>query len=148
MIMIVGLWIFFLSRYVGWVDFDIIDDDKELVLTFLLVGTMVVLLHLTFEWLFWRETQCCMPCSPEQPDQPMDPRKHALPLGLRWFGLPSMRFTSQESREDLLEWISRAKGMQIHGIYPMEMAMFALEQVNCKQLRAGLRHAKLYDAAS
>lgn len=136
-----------------WVDFDIPEDDKELMLTLSLVGTMVVLLHAIFEYIYWRETQGCMPCSPDDPSKPWDPRTDKLPMGIRWFGLPSMWFTSRQAYNDLMEWISFAKGVAntdgiISGIYPQEMAIFALDPERCKHMRSVLRHSKLYDAFS
>eukprot|EP00438_Fugacium_kawagutii_P034530 Skav213820 [mRNA] locus=scaffold1987:591830:597615:+ [translate_table: standard] len=87
------------------------------------VGTLMLIFHSIFEWLYWRETH-----------------------RFRWLGLPSMWFTSSDAYADL---IHHAKGhsseRKVNKVFPEEMALFSLSARNACQLRRSLRHAKLYN---
>lgn len=121
----------------------------EFYATLLLVGTLMLIFHSIFEWLYWRETQCVMPYWNRARKVPWDPVVHGIPHRFRWLGLPSMWFTSSESYADLSLWIHHAKGHEFgrkaNKVFPEEMALFSLYARNACQLRRSLRHAKLYN---
>jgi len=121
----------------------------EFYATLLLVGTLMLIFHTVFEWLYWRETQCVMPARDTGSGEPWNPHKHGIPRRYRWFGLPSMWFTSPAAYEDLCTWIQQSKGEishrnQVKKIFPEEMAIFALNASGACQLRNALLNAKLY----
>jgi len=138
-----GLWLGLFNEY-----------DVAVQATQLLIGTVMVCFHIAFELLYWRETQCVMPWDSKR-SQPRDPReKHGRSVSYRWFGLPSMWFTSREAYDDLRLWITlsrfRSKAQCSHvvtKIFPEEMALFALDPDNACDLRKTLRHAKLFSLA-
>lgn len=121
-------------------------EDRMVQATLLLVGTAMVVFHISFEWLYWRETQCVMPtCG----DRAWDPRRAAdsVPSQYSWFGLPSMWFTSREAYDDLRLWItlSRKDGdAALTRIHPEEMALLALQPEGASFLRKTLADAKLF----
>eukprot|EP00435_Cladocopium_sp_Y103_P020927 s3291_g5.t1 len=121
----------------------------EFYATLLLVGTLMFIFHFIFEWLYWRETQCVMPYWNRARKVPWDPVIHGTPHRFRWFGLPSMWFTSSDAYADLSLWIHHAKGhpcgRKVNKVFPEEMALFSLSARNACQLRQSLRHAKLYN---
>lgn len=121
----------------------------EFYATLLLVGTLMFIFHFIFEWLYWRETQCVMPYWNRARKVPWDPVIHGTPHRFRWFGLPSMWFTSSDAYADLSLWIHHAKGhpcgRKVNKVFPEEMALFSLSACNACQLRQSLRHAKLYN---
>jgi hypothetical protein len=153
-----------ISVFWSWADPP--EDDEDLWLglfneydvtvqaTQLLIGTVMVCFHIGFELLYWRETQCVMPWD-SAANTPWDPREkigRGLPLSHRWFGLPSMWFTSRDAYDDLRLWItlSRSKKEATHivtKIFPEEMALFALDPDNACDLRKTLKHAKLFSLA-
>ncbi|CAE7270204.1 unnamed protein product, partial [Symbiodinium sp. KB8] len=120
----------------------------EFYATLLLVGTLMLLFHTVFEWLYWRETQCVMPWWNRQLKEPWDPARHGIPRRFRWFGLPSMWFTCGNAYSDLSLWIQHAKGQwrgkKVNKVFPEEMALFSLHASGACQLRRTLQHAKLY----
>lgn len=120
----------------------------EFYATLLLVGTLMLLFHTVFEWLYWRETQCVMPWWNRQLKEPWDPARHGIPRRFRWFGLPSMWFTCGSAYSDLSLWIQHAKGQwrgkKVNKVFPEEMALFSLHASGACQLRRTLQHAKLY----
>merc|ERR1712178_116458 len=86
-------------------------------------------------------------------NMPWDPRqKHRLPSSYRWFGLPSMWFTSRDAYNDLRLWITLSRSQKeathvVTKIFPEEMALFALDPDNACDLRRTLKHAKLFSLA-
>eukprot|EP00439_Symbiodinium_sp_Y106_P060094 s3135_g8.t2 len=126
----------------------------EFYATLLLVGTLMLLFHTVFEWLYWRETQCVMPWWNRQLKEPWDPARHGIPCAARKpeqreeFGLPSMWFTCGSAYSDLSLWIQHAKGQwrgkKVNKVFPEEMALFSLHASGACQLRRTLQHAKLY----
>jgi hypothetical protein len=131
------------------------EHDITVQATQLLIGTVMVGFHIVFEMLYWRETQCVMPWD-STTDMPWDPReKHGrgLHFSHRWFGLPSMWFTSRAAYDDLRLWItlSRSKNEEtsyiVTKIFPEEMALYALDPDNACDLRKTLKHAKLFSLA-
>mmetsp|Transcript_39205 Transcript_39205/g.71130 ORF Transcript_39205/g.71130 Transcript_39205/m.71130 type:complete len:575 (-) Transcript_39205:83-1807(-) len=145
------VWSLVLSQWFGYLELSGIVADfmaGEFYATLLLVGTLMLLFHVTFEWLYWRETQCVMPFSVD--GEPWDPQKHGVPRQYSWLGLPSMWLTSVEAYADLALWITQAKKCEgcakISKIFPEEMAMLAMDASAGCQLRNALLHAKLYSA--
>ncbi|CAE7446913.1 unnamed protein product [Symbiodinium natans] len=119
----------------------------EFYATLLLVGTLMLLFHAAFEWLYWRETQCVMPWWDRRLKEPWDPSRHGIPRRFRWLGLPSMWFTCGQAYSDLSLWIQHAKGQwqgKVSKVFPEEMALFSLHASGACQLRRTLQHAKLY----
>jgi len=124
--------------------------------TLLLVGTLMLLFIICFEWLYWRETSCVMPWIQDanaptgERRMPFDAKRHPIPVGYRWFGLPSMWFTSVEGWDHLRCWINNAQKLGDYGAgckpFPAEMAVFALDASGGCHLRNALLHAKLYNA--
>eukprot|EP00928_Gymnodinium_smaydae_P005240 TRINITY_DN11799_c0_g1_i2.p1 TRINITY_DN11799_c0_g1~~TRINITY_DN11799_c0_g1_i2.p1 ORF type:complete len:681 (-),score=115.23 TRINITY_DN11799_c0_g1_i2:70-2040(-) len=128
---------------------DVESGDQAYRAGMLLVGSLLIGLHLSFEWLRWRETQCIMPTVPSNPSMNWDPQMHGVPPGYRWFGLPSMWFSSREAYVDLKLWIEFAIGCErreVSKIFPEEMAFLALEPGNAGRLRRALLRSKLYHA--
>lgn len=151
---VVILWIAWINIFACWISppsddlwFGLFDfEDRMVQATLLLVGTAMVVFHISFEWLYWRETQCVMPT---HDDRSWDPRSVAdgVPNRYRWFGLPSMWFTSREAYDDLRLWItlSRKDGdVVLTRIHPEEMALFALQPEGASYLRKTLADAKLF----
>jgi hypothetical protein len=130
------------------------EDDRMVQATLLLVGTAMVAFHITFEWLYWRETQCVMPMVEDTTvRRALDPRRSGdgVPRQYRWFGLPSMWFTSREGYDELRLWItlSRHDNHQIvTKIHPEEMALFALKPQGAAYLRRTLANAKLFNVGT
>lgn len=126
------------------------EEDRNVQASLLLVGTAMVLFHMSYEWLYWRETQCVMPFK-DGPNggQAFDPREHShgVPSRYRWFGLPSMWFTSRQAYDDLRLWITLCHEDNedvVVKIRPEEMALLALNPDGASYLRKTLRHAKLF----
>jgi hypothetical protein len=127
------------------------EHDVTMQATQLLIGSVMVCFHVSYELLYWRETQAVMPWDATR-NMPWDPREkqgQGLHLSHRWLGLPSMWFTSREAYDDLRLWItlSRSKHESSHvvtKISPEEMALFALDPDNAGDLRQTLKHAKLF----
>jgi hypothetical protein len=123
------------------------EEDRVVQATLLLVGTAMVAFHISFEWIYWRETQCVMPNTDGQ--RAWDPRTNAdgVPSAYRWFGLPSMWFTSREAYDDLRLWITlscKDTDQIVTKIHPEEMALFALKPEGAAYLRRTLGDAKLF----
>jgi len=121
-------------------------------ITLLLVVSLMLSFHLSFEWLYWRETQCVMHAWDNVQQVPWDVKTHGLPRSHRWLGLPSMWFTSREAYRDLRLWITLArmpyKSSIVSKMFPEEMALLALDGVGASALRHSLLRAKLYDVGS
>lgn len=130
------------------------DYDRTVQATLLLVGTMMVAFHIAFEWLYWRETQCVMPTVlGETGQRAWDPRATAdgVPQQYRWFGLPSMWFTSREAYDDLRLWITLSCKDSDHivtKIHPEELALFALKPEGAGYVRKTLGDAKLFSVGT
>lgn len=130
------------------------EHDVSVLAAQLLIGSVMVGFHVLYELVYWRETQCVMPWDSTQ-DGPWDPRaKHGrgLHFSHRWFGLPSMWFTSREAYDDLRLWItlSLAKTQPsfiVTKIFPEEMALYALNPHNASELQKTLKTAKLFSRA-
>lgn len=126
------------------------EHDRTVQATLLLVGTAMVLFHISFEWLYWRETQCVMPTMPgDRGQRSWDPRATAdgVPRQYLWFGLPSMWFTSREAYDDLRLWITYSCKHSNHivtKIHPEELALFALKPEGAGYVRRTLDDAKLF----
>jgi hypothetical protein len=124
-------------------------DDQAYRAGMLLIGSLLIGLHICFEWLRWRETQCIMPPLDAACKTYWDPQLHGVPPGYGLFGLPSMWFSSREAYDDLRLWIAYATGcerIRVTKIFPEEMANLALESSLSGRLRRTLLRAKLYDA--
>lgn len=109
-----------------------------------MVGTLMLLLHLIFEFLVLRETSGVMPKNGEKI---WDPRQDGLPLRYRFLGLPSMWFTTSDVQHDMKHWVELSNPTShVAEIYPQEIAYMALsgdgERVTLHQ---ALRDAKLFD---
>jgi len=136
-----------------WLGF-LYEEELAVIATQMLIGTVMLLFHSIFEWLYWRETQCVMPWN-DKDDRPWDPRNKrgdGVPPSYSWFGLPSMWFTSREAYDDLRLWITIATSNKLVShvetkIFPEEMALFALDPDNACDLRRTLKHAKLFSLA-
>jgi hypothetical protein len=131
--------------------------DVQVMAEQMLIGTVMLMFHCTFEWLYWRETQCVMPWDDDL-NMPWDPRprkRHGgkgVPPMYSWFGLPSMWFTSRETYDDVRLWITLAtsKNPNTHlrtKIFPEELALFAINPDNACDLRKTLKEAKLFSLA-
>jgi len=152
------LWALVFVQWMGVVFEGIMNDfmRDELYVTLLLVGTLMLTFIVLFEWLYWRETSCVMPwmaapgARPGDPGEPFDAKRHAVPSSYRWFGLPSLWFTSVEGWDQLLTWINNSQNLGDHGAgskpFPIEMAVFALDAAGGCHLRNTLLRAKLYNA--
>merc|ERR1719281_1653247 len=87
---------------------------------------------------------------PQCPDgTPLDPRDngHGLPFRYRWFGLPSMWFTSEEAYNDMRLWVQYSRQDKtdiLPKLYPEEMALLALNPDGASYLRKTLASAKLF----
>lgn len=124
------------------------EEDRMMQASLLLVGTFMIAFHLAFEWLYWRETQCVLPPCPDG-RVPLDPREDCdgIPRRYRWFGLPSMWFTSQQAYDDLRLWVTHSRN-EDYGrakLHPEEMALLALNPDGASYLRKTLGCAKLFD---
>merc|ERR1719263_847525 len=131
------------GKYLGAFD----DDDMMMQASLLFIGTAMVAFHMTFEWLYWRETQCVMPAGADG-NVPLDPREdgHGIPHRYSWFGLPSMWFTSQQAYDDLRLWIMHSRfdyDLVKYKIYPEEMALLALDPDGASYVRKTLASSKL-----
>lgn len=129
-----------------WVERLVQEDDDAAVLGMqTLVGTLMFMLHLLFEYIYKREVCGVMPYTKEK--KVWDPRKDGVPLSYRFFGLPSMWFTTDAVLRDLYRWMDTAHPTKnISQIYPQEMALFALSgQEERRSLQESLKDAKLFD---
>jgi len=148
------LWTLVVMQWLGCIEWKSEFLRGEFYPTLLLVGTLMLLFHTFFEWLYWRETQCVMPLRDPKSGASWDPRQHGVPPGYRWFGLPSMWFSSAEAYKDLRLWITHARDCDnrkrsvVEKVFPEEMAIFALDVGGGCLLRSALLHAKLYHAKS
>jgi hypothetical protein len=126
------------------------ENDRAVQATLLLVGTAMVAFHITFEWLYWRETQCVMPQADcENGCKSWDPKfaQDGVPRQYQWFGLPSMWFTSEQAYDDLRCWVTLARresDLVKSKIHPEELALFALKPEGASYLRKTLAEAKLF----
>mmetsp|Transcript_111666 Transcript_111666/g.175921 ORF Transcript_111666/g.175921 Transcript_111666/m.175921 type:complete len:614 (+) Transcript_111666:35-1876(+) len=126
------------------------EDEVAVMATQMLIGTVMLLFHGVFEWLYWRETQCVMPTMPgDRGQRSWDPRATAdgVPRQYLWFGLPSMWFTSREAYDDLRLWITYSCKHSNHivtKIHPEELALFALKPEGAGYVRRTLDDAKLF----
>lgn len=130
----------------GWVFFS--DEDRTMQAALTLVGTAMVAFHLSFEYIYWRETQCVMPLDVDG-KSPLDPKVmgRGVPIQYRWFGFPSMWFTSQKASDDLRLWITYCCWEDCNHmakIFPEEMALLALNPDGASYLRRTLASAKLF----
>jgi len=124
------------------------EEDMAMQAALTLVGTAMVAFHLSFECIYWRETQCVMPLDADG-ESALDPRAEGsgVPIQYRWFGLPSMWFTSQLASDDLRLWITYCCWEKCNvkaKIYPEEMALLALNPDGASYLRRTLASAKLF----
>jgi len=130
------------------------EHDMAVLAAQLLIGCVMLGFHVLYELVYWRETQCVMPWDSEQ-NRPWDPREkhgHGLLFSHRWFGLPSMWFTSRGAYDDLRLWVTLAhsKSESSHiatKIFPEEMALYALDPHNASDLQKTLKSAKLFSRA-
>jgi hypothetical protein len=130
------------------------EDDRMVQATLLLVGTAMVIFHVSYEWLYWRETHCVLPMVEDKMDKtfgkrPWDPKSSAdgVPRKYRWFGLPSMWFTSRQAYDDLRLWttLSRKEDDLVTAkLHLEEMALYALRPEGAQYLRKTLEDAKLF----
>jgi len=128
------------------------EEDREVQAALTLVGTAMVAFHLWFECIYWRETQCVMPPDVDGKSA-LDPRAEGsgVPVQYRWFGLPSMWFTSKKASDDLRLWITYCSRESCHvkaKIFPEEMALLALNPDGASYLRETLASAKLFSMAN
>jgi len=131
----------------------------EHAVTLLLVGTLMLMCHLVFELMYWRETQFCMP--PNADGAPWSLKEDGVPSGFfcRIFGLPCIWFTSRKAYDDLCIWVTLASGEKTsrgnrqarsQSIWPTivfeELALYALQDVTkAARLRHSLLQSKLFD---
>jgi len=135
-------------------------DELEHFVTLLLVGTVMILCHLVFEWFYWREFAYYMPL---KDGQPWDVALNGTPPGrLNWlFGLPCMWFSTPTAYDDLRIWVTLA-GMDVIGlskdldanrpltvvrrVFAEELAFYAIEDAVCAaRVRKCLLSSKLFD---
>jgi len=127
-------------------------EDGEALATQLFVGSFMFMLHCAFEIIYAGETNCVMPKTTQ--GEILDPRKDTMPLYYRWFGLPSMWFTSEEAYRDLKLWIDKAHPVKnprksVRRFYPEEVALYALHGEEERQIVGeALKNAKLFDGIS
>ncbi|CAK0816691.1 unnamed protein product [Prorocentrum cordatum] len=123
----------------------------------LLIGTLMFLFYVAFEAMYWRETQSVMPMKWDGAKWvPWDVKYDGVPPQFRWFGLPSMWFSSQKAKSDLILWSSlatttheqRSAGRTVDKLYPEELAVLSLDSRVIGQLRGALKNAKLFQCES
>jgi len=109
------------------------------------VGSLMFVVHLLFEFVFMREMSAVMP--PTSSSQAWDPRKDGLPWRYRFFGLPSIWFSSAQALQDLKTWIDLSQpNRRVSEVYPAELALYALGgETERYRLQAGLKEAKLFN---
>lgn len=128
------------------------EEDRTMQAALTLVGTAMVAFHVSFECIYWRETQCVMPLDADG-ESPLDPRAEGsgVPFQYRWFGVPSMWFTSQKALDDLRLWITYCRWENCNHmakIFPEEMALLALNPDGASYLRRTLASAKLFSMSN
>jgi len=135
-------------------------DELEHPVTLLLVGTLMLLCHLCFELMYWRETQYCMPLKDGRPwrlDEDGVPRDwHFNHI----FGQPCIWFTTPQAYDDLRIWVTLASGEKSSHhvrknareqfIWPRvffeELALYAIQdETSATRLRRSLLQARLFD---
>jgi hypothetical protein len=143
-----------------WVTDDVFDDERwggeesmRFYSALLLIGTLMFLFYVAFEAMYWRETQSVMPMKWDGAKWvPWDVKYDGVPPQFRWFGLPSMWFSSQKAKSDLILWSNlatttheqRSAGRTVDKLYPEEMAVLSLDSRVIGQLRGALKNAKLF----
>jgi len=123
-------------------------DDGAIIGMQIMVGTVMFVLHLFFEYVYQREMGAVMPATAKE--HVWDPRKDGVPFKYQWFGLPSMWFTSDTTLRDLYRWIDSAHPTKsISMIYPQELALYALSGDQHRHfLKEALKEAKLFNGNS
>lgn len=129
--------------------------------TLRLIGTVMVLCHLVFEFCKWREFQFTAPLSKD--GSPWDVTRDGIPPGRlnRIFGLPSIWFSSPTAYQDLRTWVTLAcqhtvgqkedrshdRPVRAHRqIFAEELAFFAIKDpYNAAHVRQCLLTSKIYD---
>jgi len=143
-----GLWGQDRPEIVAWKEsFIKEEDDGNVVGMQVMVGSLMFVLHMVFEFANYYEMCCVMPRTAGH--GVWDPRKHGIPWRYRFLGLPSMWFTSNEALHDLKYWIDTANPVsRVSQIYPQEIAFYAmLGHDEREHLHTALKSAKLFDGS-
>lgn len=141
-----GAWVDHTDSMQEWAKPFVDDEEDGNVLGMqVVVGTIMFLLHLTFEFANYYEMCSVMPRTANH--GVWDPREHGIPLKYKLFGLPSMWFTSNEALHDLKHWIDMANPVsKTCEIYPQEIAFYAMKGHDEREhIHAALKEAKLFD---
>jgi hypothetical protein len=126
-----------------------LEDDSMTFGMQMVVGTLLLLFHIAFEFVKSYETGAVMPAKWVRLDEPppdssgsptrisrsgktiwikevWDPRKHGEPFYYKLMGMPCMWFTSHDALNDLKAFISNARKTRICAIKPQEIAFLVL----------------------
>jgi len=135
------------------------EEELEHPVTLLLVGTLMLMCHVVFEVMYWRETQYCMPL---KDGRPWRLKEDGLPNDAHMcniFGAPCIWFSTPQAYDDLRIWVTLASGerksagrkhARSQDIWPRvffeELALYAIqEETSATRLRRSLLQAKLFD---
>jgi len=143
-----------------WVTDEAFDDERwggeesmRFYSALLLIGTLMFLFYVAFEVVYWRETRSVMPKKWDGARWVLwDVKYDGVPPQFRWLGLPSMWFSSQKAKSDLILWSNlatttheqRSAGKTVDKLYPEELAVLSLDSRVTGQLRGTLKDAKLF----
>lgn len=121
------------------------EEDAAVVCIQVTVGSLMFILHVTFEIFYWNETCAVMPRTAS--GDVWDVRTHGLPWRYKLFGAPSMWFTSTEALEDLMKYIDMAvPTAPVWEIRPQEIAYYALQGDEERiTVQRTLKASKLFD---
>jgi len=140
-----SMWFFVFCGWFGWLigqpravahsigEFDLDNnDDHEGRVTLLFVGTLLVCLHVGYQFYHGWQTRAII-----TPDQ-IECRLKASN------SFPAMWFTSEDARDDLKDFIAKTRGVkEIARFYPEELANLAVESSELAgQLRCALQHSQ------
>lgn len=129
-----------------WLQYFVFTEDDGISFSMQVgVGSLMFLLHLAFEILYYHETCAVMPRTAS--NGIWDPRTDGLPWRYQIMGLPSMWFTSKEAKEDLKYWIDQASpNKHVVQIFAQELAYYAVGSDSGRMaLQRALKESKLFD---
>ena len=133
------------------------DDDAVVLGMQMAVGTLLFVLHVYFEFLKICE---CMAVLPSKwvlrssggvahcwEKTMWDPRKQGTPFLYRITGMPAMWFTSKETLQDLVRYVSEARGSLVGSLCPQEIAFLVLSGDEGRiEVQQAFMNSKLFSA--
>lgn len=103
----------------------------------LLVFSLIMLLHMCYEFVIAYETRCTMSFDPSS--------GKGLPLRCRLLGLPSMWFASKEAEHAMRRFLSALHGQHDIAFFPEQLAAMAMDgEAERNQVACTLRECELF----